>query len=109
MDFFLFTIHSDDTWYITNDIDAEEGDLKSGQKDEVFVPDLGWKFLDHSYFDNDFDNCKTVRSYRKIKRKKTYLIDFFSGSACVFPFTYFWGELHYKCITIPHDYLSERV
>ena len=62
MDFFLFTIHSDDTWYITNDIEAEEGDLKSGQKDEVFVPDLGWEFLDHSFFDNDFENCKTIRS-----------------------------------------------
>ena len=45
--------------------------MKSGQKDEVFVPEIGWEFKDHSYFDNDFDNCKTIRSYRKTKRKKT--------------------------------------
>ena len=62
----MFIIHSEDTWYITNDIDAEEGDLKSGQKGEVFVPEIGWEFFDHSYFDNDFDNCKTIRSYKKI-------------------------------------------
>ena len=65
-DFFLFIIHSEDTWYITNDIDDEEGDLKSGQKGEVFVPEISWEFFDHTYFDNDFDNCKTIRSYKKI-------------------------------------------
>ena len=73
----MFIIHSEDTWYITNVIDAEEGDLKSGQKDEVILPEIGWEFKDHSYFDNDFDNCKTIRSYRKTKRKKTYKIRFF--------------------------------
>ena len=70
----MFIIHSEDTWYITNDIHAEEGDLKSGQKDEGFVPDLGWKFKDHSYFDNDFDNCKTIRLYKKnIKKEYIYI------------------------------------
>ena len=44
----MFIIHSEDTWYITNDIHAEEGDLKSGEKDEVFVPELSWEFLDQS-------------------------------------------------------------
>ena len=61
IDFFLFIINSEDTWYITNDIHAEKGDLKSGQKDEVFVSEIGWEFFDHSYFDNDFDDCKTIR------------------------------------------------
>ena len=52
-------IFSDDTWYITRDLYGEDGDLRSLQKEDVSVPKLGWEFFDPSYFDNNFDNCKT--------------------------------------------------
>ena len=29
------------------------------EKKEVFVPQLGWEFYDQSYYQNDFDECKT--------------------------------------------------
>ena len=52
---------SDGTWYFTRDIHAEDGDFRSLQKGEVSVPELDWEFYDPSYFDNNFDNCKTIR------------------------------------------------
>ena len=51
----------DGTWYFTRDVHAEDGDIRNLQNEEVSVPELGWEFYDASYFDNNFDNCKTIR------------------------------------------------
>ena len=50
-------VFSDDSWYITRDVNGEDGQFRCKQTD-VFVPQLGWEFLDQSYFDGNFDNCK---------------------------------------------------
>ena len=71
--FFLFIIHSDDTWYITSDIDGKEGELKSGLKEETFVPELGWEFFDQSYFDNNFDTCKTRLANKYWESRKQFV------------------------------------
>ena len=58
----MIYLPSEDTWYITRDINAEEGDIRSEVKEAPFVPGLGWTFYDHGYFENnDFSNCKTIR------------------------------------------------
>ncbi len=51
----------DDTWYITKDIYSKSGNIRSGQKAKAFIPELSWEYLDQSYFDNDFENCKTFK------------------------------------------------
>ena len=50
---------ADDTWYITRDLFDEKGKIRSGKKEEVLLPEIGWEFFDESYL--DFDNCKTTR------------------------------------------------
>ena len=50
-------------WYILDDLTAEEGFIRSISEGDMFVPQQGWQFYDHSYFYvNNFDNCWTVRS-----------------------------------------------
>ena len=41
--------------------DADEGDVKSLGKEEIFLPEIGWTYYNQEYFTkNDFDNCKTI-------------------------------------------------
>ena len=45
---------------MTRDVYGEDGEIRSSQKAEVSVPQLGWEYFDQSYYDNNFDNCKTM-------------------------------------------------
>lgn len=56
-----FIIYADDTWYITRDLFDEKGKIRSGKKEEVLLPEIGWEIYDQSYYDQNFDNCKTTR------------------------------------------------
>ena len=64
----ILYLFSDDTWYITKDIDDEEGKVKSLQSKDVLVPQFGWSYYDQSYFQNDFDNCKTMSAVSTYER-----------------------------------------
>ena len=88
---------SDDTWYITTDVYGEEGEIRSLQKEDIFVPQLGWEFIDQSYFDNNFDTCKTRLA--NIENLENNLFHFNVSSErrpCVFPFNYY-GVSHDRC------------
>ena len=71
-------------------------------KEQVFLPEVGWTYFDHGYFNRtNFDNCKTIRwSYQKQTGKLKTI--FFSGAnpnePCILPFRYF-GAIHDKCKT----------
>ena len=52
----MIYLPSEDTWYITRDVNAEEGDIRSQMKDVAFVPELGWE-----YSRLDLSNCETIR------------------------------------------------
>ena len=52
----------DGYWIFTNKKDDDEGDIKSLKKDQLFLPEVGWAYYDHGYFNRtNFDNCKTIR------------------------------------------------
>ena len=49
-------------WFISHDLSAEEGTIRSISEGDVLVPQHGWQYYDNSYFHvNNFDNCRTVR------------------------------------------------
>ena len=51
----------DSFWYFTNSKDDDEGDIKSLNEEQVFLPEVGWSYYDHGYFNRtNFDNCKTI-------------------------------------------------
>ena len=51
-------------WYFSNDLFAEEGNIRSISEGDMSVPQQGWQYYDHSYFDvNNFDECRTDRLY----------------------------------------------
>ena len=52
----------DGFWYFTNGKDEDDGDIKSVSQEELFVPEVGWRYYDHGYFERtNFDNCRTIR------------------------------------------------
>ena len=83
--------------------------MRSLQKEDVSVPELGWEFFDPSYFHNNFDNCKTrcENILLRIYNKK-YIFDIFSDNRpCVFPFNY-WGVDHDQCTSYRADDINNE-
>ena len=83
----IFLLISGEFWYITHDLSDEEGEIRSINEGEVLVPEYGWNFFDHSYFEvNNFDNCVAGSGPK-------------AGLPCVFPFT--WHNTYTMCAPFP--------
>ena len=60
-EYFFHNFLSDKSWHFTNSKDADDGNIKSVSKEEVFLPEIGWTYYDPGYFNRtNFDNCKTI-------------------------------------------------
>ena len=72
------------------------------------LPEIGWEFFDESYFDNDFDNCKTRLANIKKLEKCCLHFNIFSGNRpCVFPFNYY-GVSYEMCTFYQVDNLDNE-